>query len=231
MTAHYENRIAANAVTVKDVIAAKAIRCGYNPYCRSTDANARRVTDEMKKRVEGIRSANENSRVKRAAGTIANRPIIREVRPVAQTPVAHREVVSLENFELVKRKSSVFSFGMLISVLICAFVLAAVVYSGSLINEEAREYAELSQALETLRKDNQALSLQLEEKNDLAVIENMAKNDLGMVKVADAQQKYVSLSDGDTIQAYDAEEQDTALGISLLNTFGEKISKFLEYLD
>lgn len=231
MTAHYENRIAANKVTVKDVIAAKAIRCGYNPYCRSTDANARRVTDEMKKRVEGIRSANENSRVQRTAGTIANRPIIREVRPVAQTPVAHREVVLLENFEFVKRKSSVFSFGMLVSVLICAFVLAAVVYSGSLINEEAREYAELSQALETLRKDNQALSLQLEEKNDLAVIENMAKNDLGMVKVADAQQKYVSLSDGDTIQAYDAEEQDTAFGISLLNTFGEKISKFLEYLD
>ena len=62
-------------------------------------------------------------------------------------------------------------------------------------------------------------------------IEEMAKNDLGMVKVADAHQKYVSLSNGDTIQAYGAEEQDTAFGISLLNTFGEKISKFLEYLD
>lgn len=45
MTAYYENRIGksmANSVTVKDIIAAKAIRCGYNPYCRSTDADAAR---------------------------------------------------------------------------------------------------------------------------------------------------------------------------------------------
>lgn len=55
MTAYYENRIGksmANSVTVKDIIAAKAIRCGYNPYCRSTDADARRVTEEMKRRAE-----------------------------------------------------------------------------------------------------------------------------------------------------------------------------------
>lgn len=157
--------------------------------------------------------------------------MIREVRPAVQKPAVHREVVSLENFELVKKKSSAFSFGMLISVMICALVLAAVVYSGSLINEEAREYAELSQTLEALRKDNQALTLELEAKNDLAVIEDIAKNDLGMVKVADAEAKYVSLSDGDEIRAYAAEEQDTKFGTSLLNAFGEKISKFLEYLD
>lgn len=234
MTAYCENRIGktmANSVTVKDIIAAKAIRCGYNPYCRSTDADARRVTEEMKRRAESIRIPEEDRRVKRTANAAEHRPMIREVRPAAPKPAVHREVVSLENFELVKKESSAFSFGMLISVMICALVLAAVVYSGSLINEEAREYAELSQTLESLRKDNQALTLELEAKNDLAVIEDIAKNDLGMVKVADAEQKYVSLSDGDEIRAYAAEEQDTKFGTSLLNAFGEKISKFLEYLD
>ena len=68
MTAYYENRIGksmANSVTVKDIIAAKAIRCGYNPYCRSTDADARRVTEEMKRRAESIRIGRKICRVGR----------------------------------------------------------------------------------------------------------------------------------------------------------------------
>ena len=45
--------MAGGNVRVKDVLIAKAIRSGYNPYCRSTDADARRVTDAMRQSVSG----------------------------------------------------------------------------------------------------------------------------------------------------------------------------------
>ena len=145
--------------------------------------------------------------------------------------MVRREVVAIENFELVRRKSSSFSLGMLVSVMVTAMVLAMVVFSGSLINEEARRYSELTSTLENLQAENKTLTLELEEKNDLTVIEDLAKNELGMVKVAEAEQKYISLADGNSIQTYTAETGDTSVTFHMLNAFGEKISNFLEYLD
>ena len=215
--------------TVRDVLVAKAIQNGYNPFCRSTDANARKVTKEMRARVQGI------SIPKTAvAPAVKNQTaVVRELKvaPVRRENMAHREVVAIENFELVRRKSPSFSLGMLVSVMVTAMVLAMVVFSGSLINEEARRYSDLINTLETLEAENATLTLELEEKNDLTVIEDIAKNELGMVKVAEAEQKYISLADGNSIQTYTAETEDTSVTFHMLNAFGEKISNFLEYLD
>ena len=215
--------------TVRDVLVAKAIQNGYNPFCKSTDANARRVTDVMRAKVQDgyVPKTAMVSTVKK------QNAVVREVKasPVHREPVAHREVVAIENFELVRRKSTSLSFGMIVSVMVTAMVLAMVVFSGSLINEEARRYSELTSTLETLREENKTLTLELEEKNDLVVIEDMAKNELGMVKVAEAEQRYVSLADGNSIHTYTADDADTSVTLHMLNAFGEKISNLLEYLD
>ena len=215
--------------TVRDVLVAKAIQNGYNPFCRSTDAGARKVTEEMRAKVQGI------SVPKTAMAPASKNPnaVVRELKvaPVRRESMARREVVAIENFELVRRKSSSFSFGMLVSVMVTAMVLAMVVFSGSLINEEARRYSELTSTLENLQTENKTLMLELEEKNDLTVIEDLAKNELGMVKVAEAEQKYVSLADGNSIRTYTAETENTSVTFHMLNAFGEKISNFLEYLD
>ena len=215
--------------SVKDILVAKAVQNGYNPYCRSTDADARKVTDEMRAKAMKIRVPET------AALTVASakKPPVREVKPTHyhREAVARREVVSIENFELVNKKAPAFSLGVLVSVCICAMMLTLVVYSGSLINEETRRYSDLTQTLENLQAEGKALTLALEEKNDLAVIEDIAKNDLGMIKVAEAEQKYVSLSGEDSIRTYEKESGEESFGASLLNAFGEKISGLLEYLD
>ena len=113
----------------------------------------------------------------------------------------------------------------------CALILTAIVYGGSLINEEARRYAELNAGLETLQKENHALELELKEKNNLTVIEDMAKNDYGMIKVSSAEQRYLTLSGEDGIQTYAEDKKDDGFGMNLLNAFGEKITDFLAYLD
>jgi len=215
--------------TVRDVLVAKAIQNGYNPYCRSTDKDARNVTEEMRAKMQHVRvPASAVTTVKRT-----DKPIVREVKatPATRAPRARREVISLENFELVKRKSPRLSLGMLVSVIATGLVLAMVVFSGSLINEEARRYSELSDTLSALQEENQTLTLALAEKNDLAVIEDIAKNDLGMVKVAEAEQRYVDLSDANAVSVNKTSETETTVPMHLLNAFGEKISNFLEYLD
>lgn len=213
--------------SVRDVIVAKAIQNGYNPYCRSTDAGARRVTEDMKAKVRNI-AVPETKAV-----AVKQRPVVREVVAAAEKREVrpHREVVAIENFEMVTRRSRSLSLGMIVSVLVSAMVLAMVVYSGSFINEEARRYNELTSTLASLKDEDKNLTLALEEKNDIAVIEDIAVNELGMVAASATEQGYLSLSAGDSVRVYDVENEDTSLTVNLLNTFGEKISGFLEYLD
>lgn len=229
MNVQAQNTFRGTGTTVRDVLVAKAIRNGYNPYCRSTDKNARAVTEEMRVRTQHIRVP-EGAVVLRAD---EKKPVVREGKatPKVREPRAHREVIALENFELVKRKSPRMSLGVLVSVLVTGLVLAMVVYSGSLINEEARRYSDLSDTLAVLQEENKTLTLALAEKNDLVVIEDVAKNELGMVKVAEAEQKYVDLGTENAVQTFSVEQEDTAASVHLLNTFGEKINDFLEYLD
>lgn len=222
--------MAGGNVRVKDVLIAKAIRGGYNPYCRSTDADARRVTDAMRQSAMQVRLP-----AARPEKPTAKKPPVREVKPSNTNrtgmPAPHHEVIALENFELVKRNPARISFARLASVMACALILTAIVYGGSQINEETRHYSELNAGLELLQKENQALELELKEKNDLTVIEDMAKNDLGMIKVSAAEQRYLTLSGEDGIKTYAEEDKNTGFGMNLLNAFGEKITDLLAYLD
>lgn len=229
MNVQAQNTFRGTGTTVRDVLVAKAIRSGYNPYCRSTDKEARTVTEEMRAKTQHIRvpEAAPLPRVRE------NKPVVREGKatPQVREPRMRREVIALENFELVKRKSPRMSLGLLVSVLVTGIVLAMVVYSGSLINEEARRYSDLSDTLTALQEENKTLTLALAEKNDLVVIEDVAKNELGMVKVAEAEQKYIDLGTENAVQTFAVEQEDAAASVHLLNTFGEKINDFLEYLD
>ncbi len=218
-----------NGVTVRDVLVAKAIQNGYNPFCKSTDAAARTVTDEMRAKARNIRVPNAVVPARKTE----KKPPVREVKamPREREVCSRREVVAIENFELVRRKSPALSLGMLVSVMVSALVLAMVVYSGSLINEKSREYSEISDSIVLLEEENKALAIELAKKNDLVVIEDIAKNELGMIKVAEAEQRYAALGGENSVSTYSANDEENAVTVYLLNTFGEKISDFLEYLD
>lgn len=225
MNAYAQSTIG-NGRTVRDVLVAKAIKSGYNPYCRSTDAGARRVTEDMRAKAQYV-AVPEN----KALSASSKRNSVREVAPSSKEMRPRREAVAIENFEIVRRRGATLSLGMLVSVMVTAIVLAMVVFSGSRINEEARRYSELSDTLAVLQEEDKNLTLALEEKNDLTVIEDVAQNELGMVKVASAEQKYVSLSDGNSVNVYANAADEASVPMHLLNTFGEKVNGFLEYLD
>ena len=218
----------AYGTTVRDMLIAKAIQNGYNPFCKSTDARARRVTEEMRSKAQGV-YVPENAVV----AVTENKAVVREVKAADLSKKArpHREVIAIENFELVKRRGMSLSLGMLVSVIVSVIILAMVVYSGSVINEDARYYSKLGTSIAALKEEDKNLTYALEEKNDLEVIEAIAVNELGMVKIPLENQRYVSIKEENSITVYQPEKEETSVSMRLLNTFGDKINGFLEYLD
>lgn len=214
-----------NGVSMRDMLVAKAIQNGYNPFCRSTDAGARHITKEMREAAKRVNVPECKAVAERKKVTV------REIAAPAKKEVAPRkEIITLENFELVAKKSVAVSFGMIVSVLVTAMVLAMVVYSGSLINEEAKKFNELNSTISVLEEEGKTLKVALEEKNTPEVIEQLA-DEYGMVASANLEREYISLSDGDKVEVYNVDKEDTSITVNLLNTFGEKISGFLEYID
>ncbi len=213
--------------SVRDVIIAKAIQSGYNPFCKSTDAEAKNVTEEMRAKANRV-AIPEN----KAMTPVRKSSAVREVTVAAKPEQrARREVVHIENFELVKRRTPSLSLGMFVSFIVTAMVLSMVVFSGSLINEEARRYSELSDTLAELKETDKTLTLALEEKHELVDAMDIAVNELGMVAVNSTAAEYISLSEGDGVEVYSADKEKTSITVNLLNTFSDKIGGFLEYLD
>ncbi len=222
MTGNYRH-----GTSVRDVIIAKAIQNGYNPYCKSTDASAKRVTEEMRAKASRITVPET-----KAVSAVPNKNAVRDVTaaPKRSENRGRREVVHIENFQLVKRRTPTISLGMFVSFMVTAMVLGMVVFSGSLINVEARRYSELTNTLAELKEEEKALALALEEKHEQIDVADFAVSELGMVAANTVGTEYISLSEGDSVAVY-SEEENTPMTVKLLNTFGDTINSFLEYLD
>ncbi|NLK39719.1 MAG: hypothetical protein GX303_05690 [Clostridiales bacterium] len=123
-----------------------------------------------------------------------------------------------------------FPLGRLVVVVICALLLAFVVYSGVQISEMSREISNLQKQAASLSMEEKELELELEGKNDLRVIEKIATEELGMVKRDQILQKHISLSTGDRVEIYE-EDQTAGVRVNLLSAIGKKFDALLEYLD
>ncbi len=110
-------------------------------------------------------------------------------------------------------------------------MIMSIVLSFSEIYQTTSEIAQLENDLAALRDQAAELELELEEKNDIRVIEQIATEKLGMVKEDSVQRKYISLSDGeriDIIEDEDAEEETAAPGI-LLSSIWSSLGNLFDY--
>lgn len=107
--------------------------------------------------------------------------------------------------------------------LVSTFMVMFLVMSISDIYETTNEIADLEREIATLRSDAEDLSLQLEEKNDIRLIEEIATKQLGMTKEDSLQRRYVSLSDGEHIDILEVEEEEEkgVLLSSLFSSIGD----------
>ena len=94
-----------------------------------------------------------------------------------------------------------------------------------------REIDRLEAELQALQAEAADLRLQLEEKNDIRVIEEIATKDLGMVKEDSLQRRYISISDGEHIELLNTEEENEektggVLLSSILSALGDLFGRF-----
>ena len=134
----------------------------------------------------------------------------RKKAPKGMTPITP----SLEIPVKKKFLSPVFVAMLLVS----TFMVMFLVMSISDIYETTNEIADLEREISALRSDAEVLSLQLEEKNDIRLIEEIATTQLGMTKEDSLQRRYVSLSDGERIDILEVEEEEEK-GVLLSSLF------------
>ncbi len=115
--------------------------------------------------------------------------------------------------------------GTILMLALCATILMLLIYVGMNINNMTHEIASMNEKAAELKSTQNTLVMQLDEKNDLALIENIAKNDLGMVRKNALEHKYVSLSNEDSAVAYDTASESNPLISGLLSAFSEGFGK------
>ena len=110
-------------------------------------------------------------------------------------------------------------------------MIMSIVLSFSEIYQTTSEIAQLESDLAELKDLAAELELELEEKNDIRVIEQIATEDLGMVKEDAVQRKYVSLSDGERIDIIEDESADTGSAASgvLLSSIWSTLGNLFDY--
>ena len=152
----------------------------------------------------------------------------KELRDIEIGTVKTPEITALPENKNVKRpvarKAPYFKY-----ICICAFVFGAVmcILTGySKVNELTAEAALMRDQLEELQSEGNALNAKKEQRFNLEYVENVAVNQLGMVKLDKNQINYVAISNPEKITVAAEENGGSGLVAGIIKSF----STVLEYL-
>ncbi len=109
----------------------------------------------------------------------------------------------------------------LLTVVACAVSLMFIIGSSVMMTDASTEYNNIQDEVNILEAEKARLSTELEIKNDLRVIEDIAKNELGMVKKNLITRQYIKLNDEDVVEAYGDEENNIGISTILSAIKGE----------
>ncbi len=149
---------------------------------------------------------------------------------IVKTSGRRIEVKTLENKDTTKnyRKKTRFPITAVLMTLIFGMVLAFVVHSSVRINEANAELSELQAGIALQNAELRALEIELETKNDLRVIEDIAVNELGMIKKENIDKEYITLSEEDSVLLEENEKQESG-NVGLLSAFSDRFGQLAEY--
>lgn len=162
-------------------------------------AQAARARAEREEAVRIARLEHERVRREREIARIkeAEKRVRREQKREAKL-AARREEDALRRREIkVERRRA--PLGLILGIIISFVLLLGVVYSFSMISESSAELSEMKAQLAEINAEAAKYALEIEAKNDLGVIEDLAVNELNMVKEGSVQKKYITVMEGDRI--------------------------------
>lgn len=154
----------------------------------------------------------EEPKKKRLFALNTNAPRVRTIRAQKRTP---------------------FPLGMMFLLLLCTGLFMYMVQNFVEINEYSMHLDQMQSRLEELNKQQQSLELQLENRNNMSAIADMAENDLGMVKLDEVEKEYLNDSSEDKIELSqpDNDEAPVSTFSVLLNAIIQNFRDLAEYID
>ncbi len=127
-----------------------------------------------------------------------------------------------------KVKASPFPASFIFYTVITMVMLMFIVYNNSVVNEISYDIAECKASITEEKARNEKLKMELENKYDLKEIENIAVNELGLVKSTEVVKHYVSISGGDKV-VVSKDTSDTQLGFATgLDTLKKSVAHIYE---
>ncbi len=92
-----------------------------------------------------------------------------------------------------------FPYSVVFLSLLCSLLFFYMIFNYVQINEHTSTVSDLKSEIATLSFEEEDLTAKLDMKNDLTLIEKIAKEKLGMVTVDEVTKKYITMDPGDTI--------------------------------
>ena len=218
--------------TANSRYAAASANAGYAPQntrraapavnTQRTGANVRRMTSAGARQVSGARPMGQNPTAQKQKARAAAKPVgIEKVKQKA-AKIRKKSITTLHT--IVIQKSYAFPLSIvLIAVAVTALILAVITASVR-INEITTENSELSNRYASLLNEENELRTELETRDDLRVVEQMAKDELGMVKKDQVQKYYLTINKQDKIELVDEEVAEKKGFIDELLEFGASIA-------
>lgn len=171
--------------------------------------------------------------IRAQAATIQSRP-----RPKTKEPERAKggllQLIRGGRADEVQVKSAPVPKSILIAIVLFTAIVMMIIFSFAQINEFKREISGLESKRSELSTEVEQLAIQLDLKNDVRVIEQTAREDIGMVRRNQVESKYINIAQGDRVEVIeDPEEKAEDFGIftTLLSSVGSGWDKLLEYID
>ena len=162
-------------------------------------------------------------------------PFGTEMKRVRSAAAAAREANAKTRMEEVRIARAPFPFAALITATIFTVILLSVMFAFVQNYELSGEISKLQAERDAMMQQEDILTLRLEERDDIRVIEDIAVNKIGMVKNDLIENRFVSVSGGNRVElsADTEEEGEESSGVfsSMLSAIGENFAKIREYID
>ena len=177
----------------------------------------------------------------RAAGSRAKAAAFEESGAAA----AHRQVTPVKKRGLlaflqggrtdeVRVKSTPFPKGVILAAILFTAVVLMIIFSLAQIHQFKQEISALETRRAELLTEISQLSVGLDLKNDVRVIEQTAREDIGMVRSSQVESRYINIAQGDRVELVDApEEKEPEWGVldTFLSVFSGTWDNLMDHID
>ena len=181
----------------------KASPVSHSRAANSSDRNSKgysRIKSGEHKRRGATRSpnmSNPNARAAKADLSLGSLPITAPVKKMAAPVASVRTEPTVRTVTDTTKVS--FPYSVVFLSLLCSLLFFYMIFNYVQINEHTSAVSDLKSEIATLSFEADDLTAKLDMKNDLTLIEKIAKEKLGMVTVDEVTKKYITMDPGDTI--------------------------------